>query len=315
MMKQLSSFKIIYSKTWLVAVSLLLALPMAGQNFQSGQLWYRVTDAINKHVSVIAPQDTNPANSYAQTLSGAITIPQTVTNNNSQQWTVTEIDEKAFNGVSTITAVTLPPSVMVIGNLAFYRTTNLASINFPAALSYIGVSAFEESGLTKADIPGVTFIATTAFQRCKNLAQLSIPQVNCLGVNSFAFCTSLTSVTVPASARLQEEVSPNVQNAPSEESGVNAFFGCSELKEVTIEDGIQNIAGGMFSECRSIAKMELPASVNYIRKGAFSCCRSLESINMPRVTTIELSAFSLCGFKGDLVIPSTVKTIGLCFFL
>lgn len=186
----------------------------------------------------------------------------------------------------------------------------MASINFPVTLSYIGVSAFEESGLTKADIPGVTFIATTAFQRCKNLAQLSIPQVNCLGVNSFAFCMSLTSVTVPASARLQEEVSRNVQNAPSEESGVNAFFGCSELKEVTIEDGVQNIAGGMFSECRSIAKMELPASVNYIRKGAFSCCRSLESINMPRVTTIELSAFSLCGFKGDLVIPSTVKTIG-----
>ena len=28
------------------------------------------------------------------------------------------------------------------------------------------------------------------------------------------------------------------------------------------------------------------------------------------LTTIELSAFSLCGFKGDLVIPSTVKTIG-----
>ena len=27
------------------------------------------------------------------------------------------------------------------------------------------------------------------------------------------------------------------------------------------------------------------------------------------LTTIELSAFSLCGFKGDLVIPSTVKTI------
>lgn len=292
-----------------LALLLLMALPMAGQNFQSGQLWYHITDATNKHVSVTAPQ--SPANPYAQTLSGDITIQQTVTDNNNQRWTVTGIDENAFNGVSTITAVTLPPSVMVIGKLAFYRTTNLASINFPAALSYIGVSAFEESGLTKADIPGVTFIATTAFQRCKNLAQLSIPQVTCLGDNSFALCTSLTSVTVPASARLQEKVLPNVQNVPSEEaSGKNAFFGCSKLKEVTIEDGVQNIAGGMFSGCRSIAKMELPASVNYIREGAFSCCRSLESINMPGVTTIELSAFSLCGLKGDLVISSTVKTIG-----
>ncbi|WP_083818183.1 leucine-rich repeat protein [Prevotella pallens] len=89
----------------------------------------------------------------------------------------------------------------------------------------------------------------------------------------------------------------------------------TKTREVFSLPNVHYAAGGMFSECRSIAKMELPASVNYIRKGAFSCCRSLESINMPRVTTIELSAFSLCGFKGDLVIPSTVKTIGLCFFL
>lgn len=313
--KTLSMMKQLYLLTTkrcgiFLALLLLMALPMAGQDFQSGQLWYRVTDATNKHVSVTKPQGTNPANSYAQTLSGAITIPQTVTDNNSQQWTVTEIDENAFNAVYGITDVTLPATVMVIGKSAFMHTTNLESINFPAALSYIGVSAFDGSGLTKADIPGKTFIATTAFQGCKNLAQLSIPHVTCLGVNSFAQCTSLTSVTVPASARLQEKVSPNVQNAPSEESGKNAFFGCSELKEVTIEDGVQNIAGGMFSGCRSIAKMELPASLNYIREGAFSCCRSLESINMPGVTTIELSAFSLCGLKGDLVISSTVKTIG-----
>ena len=294
-----------------LALLLLMALPMAGQDFQSGQFWYHVTDATNKYVSVTKPQDTNPANSYAQTLSGDITIQQTVTDNNNQRWTVTGIDENAFNDVSTITAVTLPSSVMVIGRLAFYRTTKLKSINFPSALSYIGLSAFEESGLTEADIPGKTFIATKAFKNCKNLAQLSIPQVTCLGDNSFALCTSLTSVTVPASARLQEEVSPNVQNASSEKvSGKNAFFGCSKLKEVTIEDGVRNIAAGMFSECRSIAKMELPASVKYIRDGAFSSCRSLESINMPGVTTIELSAFVFCGLKGDLVISSTVKTIG-----
>ena len=296
-----------------LALLLLMALPMAGQEyFQSGQFWYHVTDATNKYVSVTEPQGTNPANSYAQTLSGAITIPQTVTDNNNQRWTVTGIDEKAFNGVSTITAVTLPATVMVIGECAFMNATKLKSINFPSALSYIGVSAFEESGLTEADIPGNTFIATKAFKNCKNLAQLSIPHVTCLGDNSFVLCTSLTSVTVPASARLQEEVSPNVQNAPSEKevSGKNAFFGCSKLKEVTIEDGVRNIAAGMFSECRSIAKMELPASVKYIRDGAFSCCRSLESINMPGVTTIELSAFAFCGLKGDLVISSTVKTIG-----
>lgn len=293
-----------------LALLLLMALPMAGQDFQSGQFWYLVTDAKNKYVSVTKPQGTNPANSYAQTLSDDITIPQTVTDNNNQQWTVTGIDENAFNDVSTITTVTLPPSVMVIGNLAFYRTTKLKSINFPSTLSYIGASAFEESGLTKADIPGNTFIATRAFQGCKSLAQLSIPHVTCLGEKSFARCASLTSVTVPASARLQQEVSPNLQNASSEPSGKNAFFGCSELKEVTIEDGVQNIAAGMFSECRSIAKMELPASVKYIREGAFSCCRSLESINMPGVTTIELSAFAFCGLKGDLVISSTVKTIG-----
>ena len=291
----------------------LMVLPITAQQvndiFKSGNLWYMVTDVTNHCVAVFKGYNED----YNHTLSGQVTIPQTVTYKD-KSWTVDEIGQAAFSGVSSVTSVELPGSIKVIGKGAFLHASKLETINFPAALSYIDVSAFEESGLRKADIPGKTFIATTAFQNCKSLAQLSIPQVTCLGNHSFAFCTSLTSVTVPASARLQDEVSPNVQNKniliDPETSGVNAFFGCSELKKVTIEDGVQNIAGGMFGECRSIVKMELPASVNYIREGAFSACCSLESINMPGVTTIELSAFSLCGLKGDLVIPSTVKTIG-----
>lgn len=311
MMKQLFTFKTKCLKTWLVAVSLLMALPMAGQNanFKVGDLWYQVTDETNHKVTVTSPQTSDQTEAYNNTLSAAVKIPQTITYSG-QSWTVTEINQAAFYQVTSIKEVTLPATIGVIGQTAFQEST-LETINFPKALLYIGVSAFEGSKLKKANIPGETFIASTAFKSCAELNEVTIPKVICLGVQCFANCTNLTSITVPVSARLQEQVSlTTVQNAPSEQSGVNAFANCYKLSSVTIEDGVKSIADGMFTSCRSIKTMDLPASVEYIGIGGFSVCRSLESISMSTITTIESSAFTLCGFKGDLVIPSNVKTIG-----
>lgn len=312
MMKQLFTFKTKCLKTWLVAVSLLMALPMAGQNanFKVGDLWYQVIDETNHTVTVTSPQTPDQAEAYNSTLSANVTIPQTITDDKGQSWTVTEIYQAAFYQVTSIKEVTLPATIGVIGQTAFQEST-LEIINFPEALLYIGVSAFEGSKLKKANIPGETFIASTAFKSCTELNEVTIPKVTCLGVQCFANCTSLTSITVPASARLQQEVSlTTVQNAPSEQSGVNAFANCYNLSSVTIEDGVKSIADGMFTSCRSIKTMDLPASVEYIGIGGFSVCRSLESISMSTITTIASSAFTLCGFKGDLVIPSNVKKIG-----
>lgn len=311
MMKHLFTFKTKCLKTWLVAVSLLMALPMAGQNanFKVGDLWYQVTDETNHKVTVISPQTPDQAEAYNNTLSAAVTIPQSITYSG-QSWTVTEINQAAFYQVTSIKEVTLPATIGVIGQTAFQEST-LETINFPDTLLYIGVSAFEGSKLTRANIPGETFIASKAFRSCAELNEVTIPKVTCLGTQCFANCTSLTSITVPASARLQQEVSlTTVQNAPSEQSGVNAFANCYNLSSVTIEDGVKSIADGMFTSCRSIKTMDLPASVEYIGIGGFSVCRNLESISMSTITTIESSAFTLCGFKGDLVIPSNVKKIG-----
>lgn len=311
MMKQLFTFKTKCLKTWLVAVSLLMALPMAGQNanFKVGDLWYQVIDETSHTVTVTSPQGTDQAEDYNSKLSANVTIPQTITDDKDQSWTVTEINPAAFYQVTSIKDVTLPATIRSIGQSAFQEST-LETINFPAALLYISASAFEGSKLTRVNIPGETFIASTAFNNCTELNEVTIPKVTCLGNQCFAKCTSLTSITVPASARLQQKVSPTtVQNVPSEDSGVNAFVHCYNLSSVTIEDGVKSIADGMFSYCRSIAKMELPSSVEYIGLGAFSVCRSMESISMPGVKTIKSGAFALCGFKGDLVIQSNVKTI------
>lgn len=312
MMKQLFTFKTKCLKTWLVAVSLLMALPMAGQNanFKVDKLWYQVIDETNHTVTVTSPQTPDQAEAYNSTLSANVTIPQTITDKNNQEWIVTEINQAAFYQVTSIKEVTLPATIGVIGQTAF-RESTLETINFPKALLYIGVSAFERSKLKKANIPGETFIASTAFKSCAELNEVTIPKVTCLGTQCFAYCTNLTSITVPVSARLQEQVSLTTdRNAPSEQSGVNAFANCYKLSSVTIEDGVKSIADGMFTSCRSIKTMDLPASVEYIGIGGFSVCRSLESISMSTITTIASSAFTLCGFKGDLVIPSNVKTIG-----
>lgn len=49
---------------------------------------------------------------------------------------------RAFNNNDTITSVTLPEGLEIIGHYAFYSCEKLETINFPDSLTTIGESAF-----------------------------------------------------------------------------------------------------------------------------------------------------------------------------
>lgn len=86
---------------------------------------------------------------------------------------VTSIGTSAFLD-KTVTSVTIPDSVVNIGNDAFYQCTSLAGITIPA---------------------GVTNIGTYAFYDCTSLTGITIPgSVTNLGAYAFYDCTKLTNV-------------------------------------------------------------------------------------------------------------------------
>ena len=70
-----------------------------------------------------------------------------------EYYTVTEIDNSAFSGNSSITRVTLADTVKRIGNGAFYSCSALSRVVSGDALTEIGDSAFSSSGLGEIYIP------------------------------------------------------------------------------------------------------------------------------------------------------------------
>jgi len=113
--------------------------------------------------------------------------------------------------------------------------------------------------------------------------------------NAFAYCSGLTSVTIPNSVT---------------SIGNLAFGGCSSLTSVTIPNSVTNIGGCAFNDCTSLTSITIPNSVTSIGWGAFGGCSGLTSVIIPNsVTSIEEGAFSGCSSLTSVTIGSSVTNI------
>ncbi|MBS7373024.1 MAG: leucine-rich repeat domain-containing protein [Muribaculaceae bacterium] len=101
---------------------------------------YSVNDD-NKTVAVVGyPSGSKPT--------GDLTIPESVTFRG-YPYPVTSIDNKAFDGCSGLTSVTIPNSVTSIGGSAFYKCTGLTRVIIGNSVTEIGFEGFGDcTGLT-----------------------------------------------------------------------------------------------------------------------------------------------------------------------
>ena len=162
----------------------------------------------------------------------------------------------AFEGCG-LASVTIPDSVMLIGNSAFASCTNLTSVTIPNSVTLIGNSAFAScTNLTSVTIPNnVTSIGNLAFYNCSGLMSVTISDsVTNIGMSAFSGCSGLTNVTMGI----------GVTNI-----GGNAFYGCSGLTNVTIPDSVTSIGSSAFYACRSLDSVAIPVSVRHIGDDAF----------------------------------------------
>ena len=94
-------------------------------------------------------------------------------------------------------------------------------------------------------------------------AELGGKPVTEFGVGAFAYCSSLTEVTIPKSVT---------------SIGRSAFEGCSSLTEVTIPEGVTSIGQAAFAGCNSLTEVTIPKSVTSIRWSAFIECDALTTV-------------------------------------
>ena len=105
----------------------------------------------------------------------------------------------AFTGCSSLSSVTLPNSLVEIGDAVFSGCTSLSSITLPGKLEKIGFHAFKDcTRLASINLPeSLSEIGGGAFWGCTSLARVSIPTKITRLYGVFRGCTSLTTVIIP----------------------------------------------------------------------------------------------------------------------
>ncbi|MDD5705173.1 MAG: leucine-rich repeat domain-containing protein [Kiritimatiellae bacterium] len=160
---------------------------------------------------------------------------------------------------------TIPSSVTIIGDYAFFYCTSLTSVTIPSSVTYIGGAFYSCTSLTNVTIPSsVTTIGDYAFFPCTALTSVSIPSnVTTIGDSAFNNCTSLSNVTIPSSVTT---------------IGDNAFENCTSLSNVTIPSSVTYLGNWAFAHCTSLTNVTIPSSVTTIGSFLFYHCTALSSV-------------------------------------
>ena len=179
--------------------------------------------------------------------------------------------------------------------------------------------AAKECWVIKFDGDVIT-IGGYAFAYCSSLTSVTMgDSVTTIGSYAFSGCSSLTSVTIGDSvttigdwafAWCESLTSVTIPDSVTT-IGESAFEDCISLTSVTIGDSITTIYSSAFSGCISLTSVTIPDSVTTIGYSAFNGCSRLTSVTIPdSVTTIRSCAFSGCSSLTSITIPDSVTTIG-----
>ncbi len=112
--------------------------------------------------------------------------------------TLREIGDFAFYGLE-MRAVTLPNSLLTIGDFAFGECVNLTMITLPDSVTTVGAGGFSAcSALTTVTLSeSLRAVSASMFYGCSNIGAIYLPDsVSTIGENAFSGCTSLKNIAM-----------------------------------------------------------------------------------------------------------------------
>ncbi len=228
-------------------------------------------------------------------VSGFVVIPSVVTYKDIE-YTVSSIAISAFDGCQDLTSITIPSTVLAIGDWAFSGCPSMLQIVIseenPAYTVQNGVLFDKEKTKLIAYPAGrdgrsytvpnsVTTIGVAAFDSCDTIFSINIPEgLTTIENHAFGGCRRLSDIILPSTLIY---------------IGKYAFYRCSSLRSVEIPSGIVLVDNYTFRECEQLSSVVIPESVTEIGNNAFDSCVNLREVHICHAVPTELFRYSYLG--------------------
>ena len=238
---------------------------------------------------------------------------------NINQESLTTLGYGAFSNTG-FTGITLPNSIISIGNNAFQGCKKLTAINLPTGIDYVP-SNFATDCPCLTDVTmhdGIRTVRSGAFRNCTALSAITLNNnISRIEDEAFRGCLNLTLATLPAalsyigSGAFRE--TPAITDTLTipvnvSEIGRNAFCG-SGISGIVLPYGIISIGDGVFAETPNLCNVQLPADIKRIPNYCFQKTASLQHIDLPAsIQEIGYNAFSQSALT-EIILPDSITKI------
>ena len=230
----------------------------------------------------------------------------------------------SFSYMKHLRKVVFPESLKKIGHNAFTNCTRLRKVTLPEGLEEIEYGAFQESGLTKINIPknlkkigGCIFRQTPFEKKLEKKTDGDFIIFN--GDIIYKYIGKDENVIIPGNIT----------------SICDRAFWDRTVKSVTISEGVKNVGDAfeyskvekielpdtvegndlLIINCPYLKEIRLPANTTKLHSYAFKNCYSLENIVLPEgITEIDDYAFNWCTSLSKIKLPKGLTKIGRCVF-
>ncbi len=211
--------------------------------------------------------------------------------------TVTLIEENAFYGCPVLQSVKAD-GISSVGAFAFAECKELQTVSFFAGLTELGEAAFYNcAALESASFDLLKELPDRVFYHCTSLQSVMLPQLIRMGDAVFAGCTALTQLRCPWESLVA--------------IGDGALQDCTAFAGSLRFSALELMGEGVFSGASALLRVALPEQITELPRLTFAGCTSLRQLELPGVTVLRDQSLAVqqTGFGLVLDLPFEEITV------